>query len=113
MNRNAVGIDVSKGYSTIAVRDISGAIIVPPFDVRHTRTGLAGLAERLKELTGDTRIVMEHTGRYYESIANVLHEKGSVGISSKPAAAEDAWQQFAAKCSHGQSGCETAGKIRT
>ena len=76
MNRNAVGIDVSNGYSTIAVRDISGAVIVPPFDVRHTRTGLAGLAERLKELTGDTRIVMEHTGRYYESIANVLHEKG-------------------------------------
>ena len=76
MNRNAVGIDVSNGYSTISVRDISGAIIVPPFDVRHTRAGLAGLAERLKELTGDTRIVMEHTGRYYESIANVLHEKG-------------------------------------
>ena len=76
MNRNAVGIDVSNGYSTIAVRDISGAVIVPPFDVRHTRTGLAGLAERLKELIGDTRIVLEHTGRYYESIANVLHEKG-------------------------------------
>lgn len=76
MTRNAVGIDVSNGHSTIAVRDISGAVIVPPFDVRHTRTGLMDLAERLNSLTGDTRIVMEHTGRYYESIAQVLHDKG-------------------------------------
>ncbi len=76
MIRNAVGIDVSNGHSTIAVRDITGVVIVPPFDVRHTVKELGELADRLKELEGDTRIVMEHTGRYYEAIANGLHEQG-------------------------------------
>lgn len=34
------------------------------------------LAERLKGYEGETRVILEHTGRYYESIANVLHENG-------------------------------------
>ncbi len=76
MIRNAVGIDVSNGHSTIAVRDETGAVIIPPFDVRHTIKEIGALAERLKRLEGDTRIVMEHTGRYYEAIANGLHEQG-------------------------------------
>lgn len=38
--------------------------------------GLTALAEQLKALDGETRVVMEHTGRYYESVANVLHEAG-------------------------------------
>ncbi len=76
MIRNAVGIDVSNGHSTIAVRDFTGAVIVPPFDVRHTVQEIGALVERLKGLEGDTRIVMEHTGRYYEAIANGLHEQG-------------------------------------
>ncbi len=76
MIRNAVGIDVSNGHSTIAVRDFTGAVIVPPFNVRHTVQEIGALVERLKGLEGDTRIVMEHTGRYYEAIANGLHEQG-------------------------------------
>ncbi len=41
-----------------------------------TPEGLRNLAERLKSIDGETRVVMEHTGRYYESIANVLHDPG-------------------------------------
>ena len=37
---------------------------------------LASLAKQLKSIEGETRVVMEHTGRYYESIAKVLHEAG-------------------------------------
>ncbi|EHF07247.1 hypothetical protein HMPREF1020_00839, partial [Clostridium sp. 7_3_54FAA] len=33
---NAVGIDVSKGKSTIAVLQPGGAIVRKPFDVFHT-----------------------------------------------------------------------------
>jgi len=33
---NAVGIDVSKGKSTIAVLRPAGEIVRKPFDVRHT-----------------------------------------------------------------------------
>ena len=47
-----------------------------PFDVRHSAEELASLAEQLKSIAGETRVVMEHTGRYYEGIAKVLHEAG-------------------------------------
>jgi len=30
----------------------------------------------LKSLDGETKVIMEHTGRYYESIAQVIHEQG-------------------------------------
>lgn len=30
----------------------------------------------LKSLTGETRVIMEHTGRYYEQIAQYLHDTG-------------------------------------
>ena len=42
----------------------------------HDAEGLASLAEQLKALDGETRIVMEHTGRYYEPVAKALHEAG-------------------------------------
>ena len=35
-----------------------------------------GLPGSSKALDGETRVVMEHTGRYYEPVANVLHEAG-------------------------------------
>ena len=47
-----------------------------PFDVTHDIAGLASLVEKLKALDGETRVVMEHTGRYYEAVAKVLHEAG-------------------------------------
>ncbi len=47
-----------------------------PFEVSHTAKGLASLVQQLKAIEGETRVVMEHTGRYYEAVANVLHEAG-------------------------------------
>ena len=47
-----------------------------PFDVTHDIAGLASLAEKLKAIDGETRVVMEHTGRYYEAVAKALHEAG-------------------------------------
>ena len=35
---------------------------------------LAELVRQLKELDGETWVVMEHTRRYYESVANQLYE---------------------------------------
>lgn len=37
---------------------------------------MASLAEQLKALDGETRVVLEHTGRYYEPVAKALHEAG-------------------------------------
>jgi transposase len=73
---NAVGIDVSKGKSTIAVLQPAGVIIRKPFDVLHTLQQLNDLSCYLHSLDGDTKIVMECTGRYHEPMANALHQAG-------------------------------------
>ena len=73
---NAVGIDVSKGRSTVCIMQPLGVVVAEPFDVLHNAQELKELAERLKLLSGETKVVMEYTGVYYEPIANVLHNAG-------------------------------------
>lgn len=72
----AVGIDVSNGRSTVAVLRSKTQAVCKPFEVAHTAEGLITLVEMLNALDGETRIVMEHTGRYYESVALFLHGAG-------------------------------------
>ena len=74
--KNAVGIDVSNGRSTVSVLRPFGEVVLLPFNVRHTAEDLSALADKLLSIDGETRIVMEHTGRYYESIQKGLHERG-------------------------------------
>lgn len=69
---NAVGIDISKGKSMVAVARPFGEIISKPFEVHHTSAAISALIDYLHTLDGDTRIVMEHTGRYYEPMARSL-----------------------------------------
>lgn len=73
---NVVGIDVSKGKSTIAVMRPFGEIVIPPFEVTHTSSDLKVLADTLMKLDGETRVVMEYTGKYYQPIARYLYESG-------------------------------------
>lgn len=73
---NAVGIDVSKGKSTVAIMRPFGEVIAEPFEVSHTDTELRKLACFLEKLPGETRIVMEYTGSYWKPIAKVLHDAG-------------------------------------
>ena len=73
---NAVGIDVSKGKSTVAVLQPGGTVIRKPFDVSHTSQNLNELADYLSSLDGTTKIVMECTGRYHEPMVKALSEAG-------------------------------------
>lgn len=73
---NAVGIDVSKGKSTVAVLRPFGEIVVSPFDVFHNPKELGELVTLLKSLDGETRVVMEYTGNYYLPIAQFLQKNG-------------------------------------
>ena len=73
---NAVGIDVSKGRSTVAVLQPGGVVIHKPFDVPHKSSDLRDLARYLGSLNGETRVVMESTGRYHEPICNALSKAG-------------------------------------
>jgi transposase len=73
---NAVGVDVSKGKSTVAVLRPLGVVVAKPFQVSHTASELGELARFLISLDGQTKVIMEHTGRYYEPVARVIHEWG-------------------------------------
>ena len=73
---NAVGIDVSKGKSMIAVMRPFGEVVRSPFEVRHTASELGELVKLLKCLDGETRVVMESTGNYHAPVARYLHDAG-------------------------------------
>lgn len=73
---NVVGMDVSKGKGTVCIRQLGGKKLRKPFDVRHTSSELIALANALKSLDGETRVIMEYTGRYYEPVAQILHNEG-------------------------------------
>ena len=73
---NAVGIDASKIKSTITVIQPAGVVIRKPFDVLHTSDGLNTLVTYLQSLEGETRAVIECTGRYHEPVVKKLSEAG-------------------------------------
>lgn len=73
---NSVGIDISKGRSTVAVMRPFGEVVISPFDIPHTDSELSELARRLKSLNGETRVVMEATGNYHAPVAKLLHDAG-------------------------------------
>ena len=72
----AIGIDVFKGKSMVAVCRPGGDVILSPTQVNHTAEELAHLVERLREIGGNIRIVMEHIGMYWRPIAHTLKEAG-------------------------------------
>ena len=73
---NAVGIDVSKGKSMVAIMRPFGEVVASPFEVTHTDSELSELANTLKSLNGETKVIMEYTGNYYQPVAYALHEAG-------------------------------------
>ena len=73
---NSVGIEISKGRSTVAVMRPFGEVVLSPFEVCHTDSKLSELARRLKSLDGETRVVMEATGNYHAPVAKRLHDAG-------------------------------------
>ena len=85
----AVGVDVSNGRSTVAVLGARRTVVVKPHEVQHTADGFADLAARLNALDGEVRIVMEHTGRYYESFAMSMYRAGFVVSAVNPLAVKD------------------------
>ena len=73
---NAVGIDVSKGKSTVTIRRPGNVVVMPPCDIPHTQSAINNLITQIKDLDGETKACMEHTGRYYEPVASWLSDAG-------------------------------------
>ncbi|SES87160.1 Transposase [[Clostridium] aminophilum] len=72
----SVGIDVSKGKSTVCILKPYGEIVCSPFEVLHVEKELEGLDDLLRKLDGEIRVVMEATGIYHLPMMTFLEEKG-------------------------------------
>ena len=71
-----VGIDISKGKSTVAILSVEGEIIEEPFEIIHNYEGLQLLEEKLKKIPKeDLKIVMEETGTYHLPVLGYLMDK--------------------------------------
>ena len=73
---NAVGIDVSKGTSTVTIRRPGDIVVMSPRDIPHTQSAINDLIDLIRGLDGETKVCMEHTGRYYEPVATWLSDAG-------------------------------------
>jgi len=73
----AVGVDVSKGKSTIAIVSTEGEVLHTPFDIEHTKQGIDSMLEKLKFYRKeDIKFLMEATGHYHIPLLNYLIELG-------------------------------------
>ena len=73
---NVVGIDVAKGKSVAAIIRPFGEVVVEPFSFNHDYEGLKALADQIKSIPGETKVVMEYTSKYYRPVALFLKEQG-------------------------------------
>lgn len=71
----AIGIDVSKGKSTVSAVGEGKKVLQKPYDIVHNKTDLAELVAFVKKFE-DVRVVMEHTGVYYQVVAQTLVNAG-------------------------------------
>ena len=72
----AVGIDVSKSKSTVAILDSCGAVLATPFNMAHTQPEMNALVSRLKAFDEPVTILLEYTGHYHYPVLKKLQEEG-------------------------------------
>ncbi len=72
----SVGIDVSKGKSTICILKPGGEVLQPPFEINHTADGLESLVALIKSFDEEVRVVLEDTGHYHLPVVIPLVESG-------------------------------------
>ena len=72
----AVGIDVSKSKSTVAILDSYGTVQATPFNMAHTQPEMNALVSRLKAFDEPVTILLEYTGHYHYPVLKKLQEEG-------------------------------------
>lgn len=70
----SVGIDVSKGSSTVCILKTSGEVVAKPYQFMHTVEGLNALLEKLNSFDDEVRVIMEATGHYHLPVLCFLQE---------------------------------------
>ncbi len=72
----AVGIDISKAKSTVAILNSDGTILVKPFEMKHTLDDMTAFTGYLKEIQEPLIILMEYTGHYHYPVLKKLQTDG-------------------------------------
>ena len=70
----AVGIDVSKSKSTVAILNGDGSIRAKPFNVRHTADELLALVNYIKGTSEVPTILMEPTSHYHYPLLKAFQD---------------------------------------
>ena len=80
----AVGIDVSKDKSTVAIVSTDGKIIEKPFEITHNDKGINYLLEKVKEFPKEkVRFLLEATSHYHYSVLlSLIAEKHWVCVEN-------------------------------
>lgn len=72
----SVGIDVSKGKSTVCFLKPGGEVVKTPYDIMHNKEDLAALVESINSFDDEVRIVLEDTGHYHYPVVKFLVDNG-------------------------------------
>ena len=72
----AIGIDVSKSKSTVAILNSDGTPLTRPFSMAHTLPEMNDLVKRLRALDSPITILMEYTGHYHYPVLKKLQAEG-------------------------------------
>ena len=72
----SVGIDVSKEKSMVCILQAGKGNITRPFEIKHTEGDLSALAEKLRQLNDEVKIILEATGVYHLPVLTYLKDAG-------------------------------------
>ena len=72
----AVGIDVSKSKSMVAVLDSYGTVLASPYTVNHDAADMNAFVAYLKGFDEPVTILMEYTGHYHYPVLKKLQDEG-------------------------------------
>lgn len=80
----AVGIDVSKGKSTVAIVTTEGKMIEKPFEITHDDNGIKVLFQKIREFPKEeVRFLLEATSHYhYPVLLQLIAEKHWVCVEN-------------------------------
>ena len=72
----SIGIDVSKGKSTVCILKPYGEVVASPYEILHTEPEIGALVSHIQSIAGEVRIVMEATGAYHLPLLSSLKGAG-------------------------------------
>ena len=72
----SIGIDVSKGKSTVCILKPFGEVVSGPFEIKHTLDEIKQLADMIIGFNEESKVIMEATGHYHMPLLCYLQERG-------------------------------------